>query len=92
MQTFSYDSPLNSVQNLRVIASKSEEEFNFSPFNVVSGVMISNTLDILEKISDCRSDPFTLLDLDLPTNSYRIACTKIQIFEEERKLCIHRLG
>ena len=39
-------------------------------------------MDILEKISDCRSDPFALLDLDLPANSYRIACTNIQNFEE----------
>ena len=38
----SSDSPLNSVQNLPVIASKSEEEFDFSPSNVVSGVQISN--------------------------------------------------
>ena len=49
IQTFSSDSPLNSVQNLPVIASESEEEFDFSPSNVVVGVLISNTLDILEK-------------------------------------------
>ena len=30
MQTFSSDSLLNSVQNLRVIASENEEEFDFS--------------------------------------------------------------
>ena len=60
-----------------VIASKSEEEFDFSPSNVVAGVHINNTLDILEIISNCRSDPLTLLDLDLPANSYRIACTNI---------------
>ena len=29
------------------------------------------------------SDQFTLLDLDLPTNSCRIACTNIQNFEKE---------
>ena len=75
MQTFSSDSLLNSVQNLPVIASGSEEEFDFSPFNVVAGVQISNKLDILEKISYFRSYPFALLDLYLPTNSYRIACT-----------------
>ena len=73
MQTFSSDSPLNYVQNLPVIASESEEEFDFSPSNVVATVHISNTLDILEKIIDCRSDPFAFLDLDLPANSYRIA-------------------
>ena len=49
MQTFSSDSPLNYVQNLPVIASESEEEFDFSTSNVVVVVMISNTLDILEK-------------------------------------------
>ena len=49
MQTFSSDSPLNSEQNSPVIASESEEEFDLSPYNVVAGVHISNTLDILEK-------------------------------------------
>ena len=34
MQTFTGDFPLNSVQNLLVIASKSEEKFDFSPSNV----------------------------------------------------------
>ena len=87
MQTFSSDSPLNSVQNLQVIASKNEEEFNFSPFNVVTGVKISNTLDILEIISDFRSDPFTLIDLELPTNSYMIACTNTHNFVEEGENC-----
>ena len=38
MKTFSSDSPLNYVQNLPVIASKSEKEFDFSPSNVVVGV------------------------------------------------------
>ena len=77
MQTFTGDFPLNYVQNLPVIASKSEEEFDFSLSNVASGVQICNTLDILEKILDYKSDPFSLLDLDLPTISYRIACTNI---------------
>ena len=58
------------------------EEFYFSPSNVVDGVHISNTLYILEKKSDCRSDPFTLLDLYLQANSYRIPCTNILNFEE----------
>ena len=44
------DSPLNSVPNLPVIASESEDEFDFSPYNVVACVKICNTLDILEKI------------------------------------------
>ena len=82
MQTYSNDSPLNSVQNFPVIASESEEEFDFSPSNIVAGVKISNTLDILQKISYCSSDPFSLLDLYLPANSYRIACTNTQNFEE----------
>ena len=38
MQTFTGDFPLNSMQNLPVIASKSEEEFDFSLSNVVAGV------------------------------------------------------
>ena len=54
MQTLilSSDSPLNYVQNLLVIASESEEEFDFSPSNVDVGAKISNKLDILEIISD----------------------------------------
>ena len=82
MRTFSSDSPLNYVQNLLVIASESEEEFDLSPSNVAAGVQISNTLYIFEVISDCRSDPFSLLDLYLLENSYRIACTNTQNFEE----------
>ena len=50
MQTFTGDFPLNSVQNLPVIASESEEKFYFSSSNVVAGVKICNTLEILEKI------------------------------------------
>ena len=45
-------------------------------------MQISNNLDILEKISDCRSDPFFFLDLFLLENSYRIACINIQNFEK----------
>ena len=48
MQTFTGDFPLNSVQNLAVIASKSEEKFDFSPSNVSDGVKLCDTLDILE--------------------------------------------
>ena len=65
MQTFTGDFPLNSVQNLLEIASESEEKFDFSPSNVVASVKICNTLDILEKISDYMSDPFTPLYLYL---------------------------
>ena len=54
MQTFTSDFPLNSVKNLPVIASESEEKFDFSPSTIVAGVQICNTLDILEKISDTR--------------------------------------
>ena len=36
--TFSSDSPLNSMQNFPVIASKSGEEFDFSPYNVAADV------------------------------------------------------
>ena len=83
MQTFTGDFPLNSVQNLLVIASESEEKFDFSPSNVAAGVKICKNLDILEEISDYKSDTFTPHDLYLPANACRIACTKIQNFEEE---------
>ena len=83
MQTFSSDFPLNSMQNLPVIASKSEEKFDISPSKVVAGVKICNTLYILEKISYYKSDPLATYDLYIPANSYRIACTKIQNFEKE---------
>ena len=82
MQTFSNDSPLNSMQNLTVIAHESEEEIDFSPSNVVVGVQISNNLDILEIISYFWSVTFTLIDLELPANSYMIACTNTHNFEE----------
>ena len=52
MQTLSSDFPLNFVQNLLVIASESEEKFDFSPSNVAAGVQICKNLDILEEISD----------------------------------------
>ena len=84
MQTFIGDFPLNYVQNMPVFAFKSEEEFDFSLSNVVAGVKICKNLDILEEISDYKSDTFTPHDLDLPANSCRIACTKIQNFEDER--------
>ena len=71
------------MQNFPVIASESEDKFNFSPSNVAAGVKICNTLDILEKISDYKSDQFAPHDLDLPAKSCRIACTKIQNFEEK---------
>jgi len=83
MQTFTGDFPLNSVENLPVIASESEEKFVFSSSNVAAGVKICDTLDILEEISDYQSDPFAPHDLVFPANSCRIACTKIQNFEEE---------
>ena len=83
MQTFTSDFPLNSVQNLLVIASKSEEKFDFSPSTIATAMKICNNLDILEKILYYKSDKFTPHDIDLPTNSYRIACTKIQNFEEK---------
>ena len=83
MQTFTGDFPLNSVQNLPVIASESEEKFDLSSSNVAAGVQICKNLDILEEISYYQSDPFAPHDLDFPANSYMIACTKIQNFEEE---------
>ena len=64
MQKFSSDSSiLNFVHSLPVIVSENEEEFDFSISNDVSGVQISNTMDILEIISYFRSDPITFIDL-----------------------------
>ena len=83
MQTFTDDFPLNFVQNLPVIASESEEKFEFYSSNVAAGVKICDTLDILEEISDYQSDPFTPHDLYIPAKSCKIACTKIQNFEEK---------
>ena len=83
MQTFTDDFPLNYVQNFPVIASESEEKFDFSHFNVAAGVKICNTLGILKKILDYNRDQFSTHDLYLPSNSCRIVCTKIQNFEEE---------
>ena len=34
-----------------------------------------------------RSDPFTLIDIELPANSYMIACTNTQSFVEEGENC-----
>ena len=79
---FSDSSIINYVHSLPMISPGKGEEFDFSVSNGVAGVQISNSLDILEIISDCRSDPFTLIDLKLPTNSYMIACTNTQGFEE----------
>ena len=45
-------------------------------------IIFCEYLDILEIISYCRSDPFTLIDLEFPTNSYMIACTNTHNFEE----------
>ena len=45
-------------------------------------IVFCKYLDILETISCFRSDSNTLIYLDLPTNSYMIACTNIQNFEE----------
>ena len=88
MQTFfGYSSILNCVHSLPVIASKNEEEFDSSLSNVAIGVSTSNTLDFLEIISDFRSDPFTHIDLELPTNSYMISWTDTQSFVEEGENC-----
>ena len=80
-KNFSSDS-LNFVHILPMTVSEKVEEFDFSISNNVAGVKISNTMDIMEIISYYRSDTFTLINLELPANSYRIACTKNQNFEE----------
>ena len=83
MQKFSSDSSiLNYVHSLPVTAPGKGEEFDLFVSNDVFSVNISNYLDILEIISDCRSDPFTLIYIELPTNSYMIACIDTQGFEE----------
>ena len=88
MQTFSSDSfILNSKHSLPVIVSKNEEEFDFSISNVVASVQKSNNLKFLEIISNIRSDPFTLIYIELPTDSYMIACTNTQSFVEEGENC-----
>ena len=45
-------------------------------------IIFCKYLDILEIISYFRSDPFTLIEIELPANSYMIACTDTQGFEE----------
>ena len=45
-------------------------------------IIFCKYFDILEIILDYMSDPFTLIDLELLANSYMIACTNIQNFEE----------
>ena len=83
MQKFSSDaSILNYVHSLPTIVSEKEEEFDFSISNNVDSVQISNTMDILEIILYFRSDPFTLISLELPVNSYMTACTNIHSFAE----------
>ena len=70
MQKFSSDSSfINYVHSLPVIAPGNREGFDFFVSNDVVDVHISNYLDILEIISYFRSDPFTLIDIELPTNS-----------------------
>ena len=41
----------------------------------------------MEIISYLRSVPFTLFDLELPANSYMVACTNIQNFVEKGEDC-----
>ena len=83
MQKFSSDSSIiNSVHSLLMISPGKGEGSDFSISNNVAVVKISNYLYILEIIPDFRSDTFNLIDLELPTNYYMIACTNTQIFEE----------
>ena len=83
MRKFSSDSSIiNSVHILPVISPRKGEEFDFFVSNDIAGVQISSSLDILEIISYFRIYPFTLIDLYLSTNSYMIACTDTQGFEE----------
>ena len=86
MQTFTGDFPLNYVQNLPVIASESEEKFEFSSSNVAAGVQICDTLDILEKISDYKSDTFTPHDLDLPEIPAGLHAPKFRILKKKKAM------
>ena len=52
--------------------SETIEEFDFFVYNNVAGVQIINSTDILEIISYYKSDPFTLINIELPINSYRV--------------------
>ena len=49
-------------------------------FYEFSDIIFYGSLYILEIILYFRSDPFILFDIELPTNSYMIACTNIQNF------------
>ena len=71
------------MQSLLVKAQGAEEKFDSSLPNHVAGVQKSDTLDFLEELSHFRSDPFTIIDQVLSTNSYMIACTNTQSFVEE---------
>ena len=64
-----------------------EEKFDSYLSNHATGVQKSDIFDVLEEISNFRSDPFTLIDQVLPANSYMIACTNIQSFVEEGEHC-----
>ena len=54
-------------------------------------IIFCEYLYILEIISYFRIDPFTLIDLELPANSYIIACTNTQGFEEGEN-CAHTIS
>ena len=73
------------MQSLPVSTQGAEEKFNSSLSNIVVGVKRSDVLDVLEEISYLGSDPSTLIDLVLPTNSYLIACTNSLSFIEEEE-------
>ena len=81
LQKFSSNS-LNFVHSLLVTVSETVEEFDFSIYNDVFGVHISNINDIQEIRSYYKTDPFTLINLEIPINSSRITCTENQNFEE----------
>ena len=83
LQNFSSNS-LNFVHSLPVTVLETVGEFALSIYNDVSGVHISNISDIVEIISYYKSDPFTLINLELSVNSYKIACTENQNFEGEK--------
>ena len=49
-------------------------------------IIFCKYLDILEIILDCRSDSNTLIDLELPANSYMIACTNTHNLKKKKSV------
>ena len=68
-------------------AQGDKDKFDSSLSNDTIDVHKSDTLDVLEEISYFRIDPFTLIEIELPKNSYMIASTNTQSFVKEGENC-----